>query len=143
MRNKLLRFPALVLAALVAATFFLPVSCGTSPGYEVPSELLDTASVIGEGQTSFTFSATLADGSTKVYTVKTDESLVGEALLSVGLIKGSQSEYGLYVDTVCGERHLYEEDGKFWAFYIDGEMAMSGVDTTEIEPGHVYGMRAE
>lgn len=98
---------------------------------------------VGEGATQFRFTATLLDGREKAYTVSTDKTTVGDALVEVGLISGTEGPYGLYVDTVCGEKHLFEEDGKYWAFYIDGEYAMTGVDKTEITAGAAYQLKAE
>ena len=42
------------------------------------------------------------------------------------------------VDTVDGQRYDYNEDGAYWAFNINGEYAMTGVDTTPIKDGEVY-----
>lgn len=103
----------------------------------------DGGSTVGEGDTEFAFTATLEDGTEKTYTVKTDKTTVGEALVDAGLISGTDGDFGLYVDTVCGEYHKWEDDGKYWAFYIDGEYAMTGVDATDIEAGKVYSLKAE
>ena len=40
--------------------------------------------------------------------------------------------------TVNGITADYETDGTYWAFYIDGEYAMTGVDATEINEEAVY-----
>ena len=32
----------------------------------------------------------------------------------------------------------FNTDGSYWAFYIDGEYAMTGVDSTEINEDSVY-----
>ena len=72
------------------------------------------------------------------FTVHTDKNTVGEALLEHDLIAGEESEYGLYVKTVNGIVADYDTDQAYWAFYIDGEYAMSGVDTTEITEGATY-----
>ena len=72
------------------------------------------------------------------FTVNTDKDTVGAALLEHELIAGEESEYGLYVKTVNGMLADYDIDQSYWGFYIDGEYAMSGVDTTEIVEGRVY-----
>lgn len=92
----------------------------------------------GEGQTLFYFDVTFSDGSTKSYAIHTDADTVGEALLSEGLISGEDSQYGLYVTGVDGETLSWDSDGMYWAFYIDGEYAMSGVDSTDVEAGSTY-----
>ena len=68
---------------------------------------------------------------------------VGAALLSLGLIAGEDSEYGLYVKTVNGVTVDYDTDGKYWAFYVDGEYAATGVDSTDITAGATYTFKAE
>lgn len=101
------------------------------------------ATEVGEGSTSFAFQVTFADGSRQDYTVKTDSTVVGEALQDAGLIAGEESEYGLYVKTVAGQTLDYDADGMYWAFYVNGEYATSGVDTTDIDAGSTYEFRAE
>ena len=72
------------------------------------------------------------------FTIKTDKDTVGAALLEHELIAGETSEYGLYVKVVNGITADYDVDQSYWAFYIDGEYAMSGVDTTNITEGAKY-----
>lgn len=109
-----------------------------------PSSLAEeTPTELGEGAKSFTFEVTDVDGSTKYYTVHTDAETVGEALVALGLIAGEDSEYGLYVKTVDGVTLDYDTDGKYWAFYVDGEYATAGVDSTAVTDGASYAFRAE
>lgn len=144
------RLLAMVVATvLLAAMVWGATSCGkTEPSDEVTTTAATTAEVpagstVGEGQTAFTFEVTHLDGTTKSFTVKTDAKTVGDALLANGLIAGEDSTYGLYVKTVDGELVDWDTHQKYWAFYINGEMAMSGVDTTDITAGAVYAFRAE
>ena len=37
----------------------------------------------------------------------------------------------------------YDQDGKYWAFYVDGEYAATGVDSTDITAGATYTFKAE
>jgi len=98
---------------------------------------------LGEGETQFTFEVTGRDGNTETFTINTSETTVGAALLAVNLIAGDESEYGLYVKTVNGELADWNIDQKYWAFYIDGEYAMTGVDTTEVTAGSTYTFKVE
>lgn len=93
---------------------------------------------LGEGSKTITFVATAAEDNAVTFTIHTDAATVGEALLSLKLIAGEESSYGLYVKTVNGVTADYDKDGTYWAFYIDGEYAMTGVDATEITDGAVY-----
>ena len=99
--------------------------------------------VVGEGSTVFTFTVVDADGKEQVYEVHTDETMVGDALLELELISGDMAEYGLYVKTVGGITVDYDTDGKYWAFYVNGEYAMTGVDATPITEGEEYAFKVE
>ncbi len=103
----------------------------------------EDTSVVGEGNTVFTFSVVDADGVETFFEVHTDKATVGEALLENNLIEGETSDYGLYVKVVNGVKADYDADGAYWAFYVDGEYAQSGVDTTNIEEGKTYTFKYE
>ena len=103
----------------------------------------EKVTVLGEGKTSFTFTVTGIDGAETVFTINTDETTVGQALLKLGLIAGEDGAYGLYVKTVNGITVDYDKDGKYWAFYVNGEYASSGVDKTAITDGAKYSFKAE
>ena len=92
----------------------------------------------GEGQTSFKFEVTDLDGKTTKFLVKTDKTIVGDALQEVGLITGDPGPYGLYVKSVNGITADYDKDGAYWAFYTNGEYALKGVDQTEIDTTATY-----
>lgn len=98
---------------------------------------------VGETTNEFIFEVVDEEGNVTTFPIKTDASIVGDALLSYGLISGDEGEYGLYVKTVNGITADYETDGKYWAFYVNGEYAMSGVDATVIEPGVTYSFKIE
>ncbi len=75
---------------------------------------------------------------TVTFTIKTDKTTVGEALMEHGLIDGEMGEWGLYVKEVNGMVADYDVDQTYWAFYVNGEYGMSGVDMTEINEADVY-----
>ena len=97
----------------------------------------------GANKTSFTVIATDLDGKETTFEIKTDAATVGEALIEEGLIAGDPSDYGLYITTVNGITLDWEKDGKYWAFYINGEYAQTGVDTTNVEDGAVCTFKPE
>lgn len=72
------------------------------------------------------------------FTVKTDKDTVGAALLEHELIAGEAGTYGLYVKVVNGMTADYDVDRSYWAFYVNEEYAMAGVDATAIEEDTVY-----
>ncbi len=96
----------------------------------------------GEGATTFTVDVVVAEQSVR-FTVSTDKETVGAALLEHELIDGEMGAYGLYVKKVNGITADYDVDASYWGFYINGEYAMSGVDTTPVTDGGAYELRYE
>ena len=109
---------------------------------KTPTETEPAPSELGEGKLSFRFDVQNSAGETSSYLIHTDAATVGEALTDLELVEGEQGDYGLYVTTVCGETLDYNTDGTYWAFYENGEYAMTGVDSTPITDGAVYAMVA-
>lgn len=114
-----------------------------SPAVETTETAESQAQVVGEGNTVFAFTVVGSDGAETAFEVHTDKAIVGEALLDCGLIAGDESDYGLYVKVVNGVTADYDTDGAYWAFYVDGEYAQSGVDSTNIEEGKTYTFKYE
>lgn len=81
-----------------------------------------------------------AQEKTVTFTIKTDKDTVGAALLEHGLIAGDEGPYGMYVKVVNGMRADYDVDQRYWAFYTNGEISMTGVDVTAITEGATYQM---
>lgn len=79
-----------------------------------------------------------AEDQTVTFTIKTDKTTVGEAMMEHNLLEGEEAQYGLYVKRVNGIEADFDKDQTYWALYIDGEYAMTGVDSTEIKEGAVY-----
>ena len=98
---------------------------------------------LGEGSTTFLFTVVDKDGSETPFEIHTDKETVGEALVELELIAGEESQYGLYVKTVNGITADYDKDGVYWAFYINGEYALTGVDVTAITEGDSYSFKVE
>ncbi len=103
----------------------------------------EDVSELGEGETSFIFTVTDADEKETKFKISTDKKTVGEALIDLNLIQGEEGPYGLYVKTVNGATYDYDKDGKYWAFYVNGEYAASGVDMTDVSEGATYSFKAE
>ena len=116
---------------------------GTEDGVKQEGENGDQIlnNVLGEGATVFDFVVVDKDGKETKFEIHTDKKTVGEALLEVKLIEGEDGPYGLYVKKVNGITADYDVDQTYWAFYINGEMAMTGVDVTDVEGGATYSFK--
>lgn len=102
---------------------------------------VEEVTVLGEGSRMFDFSVVDLEGNETWFEIHTDEETVGGALLAVELIEGDNGPYGLYVKTVNGITADYDKDKVYWAFYVNDEYGMSGVDTTAIKEGEIYSFR--
>lgn len=145
--KKLLSLFLCVVLIAVIALFATGCSDNTKTdvGTTTPTKTTQTndKTVLGTGQTVFDFSVTDLDGKKTDFEIHTDKQTVGEALLELKLIDGDPGEFGLYVKTVNGLILDYDKDGKYWAFYENGQYAQKGVDLTEIVAGTAYEFRAE
>jgi len=113
---------------LLAAVLIFAAACGSA----------NSATAQSQHKKTFTLEVTDDTGNVSSQTIITTEETVGAALVKEGVIEGTESEFGLMVMYVNGLRADYDEDGAWWAFYINGEMAMAGVDTTDIDEGETY-----
>lgn len=127
-RTRFIKIVSLIMIAAMVMTVFS--GCGKN-----------TATAPGEKE--FKLIVVDKDATETEFTIKTDEATVGDALLEEGLISGEEGPYGLYVTEVNGIKAVYEEDGYYWAFYIDGEYAMAGVDATDVQDGAEYTLKEE
>lgn len=141
MKNFKKYFSLILISVLFAAMTLSMVGCGKS----APNTATEASSSneLGEGAKTFTFTCTDLDGNVKEFTIHSDAATVGEALVANDLIKGEESDWGLYVKEVCGIVADYDVDGHYWAFYINDEYAMTGVDATELTDGSAYAFKVE
>ena len=115
------------------------VSCGDKPDsvglWTNASYLEDTE--FGQGKTTVQVEVK-AEEKSVTFTINTDKTTLGDALLEYELIAGEDGPYGLYIKVVNGITADYDIDQSYWALSKNGEMMMSGVDGTEIADGEHY-----
>lgn len=118
-----------MISLLLALTMvFVLTACGAKE--EVPAA----------DAVSFKVVVTDLDGKETTFEYSSNAASVGEALVAEGLIEGHETEYGLYIDTVNGITADWDNDQTYWAFYINGEYATTGIDGTEIVADTTYGL---
>ena len=146
MKTTIFRKPLsfFVCIVLITAMALTAIGCNdnktSDPYYTVT---VSDGAVLGEGAKEFSLEIVDGEGKSVNATVKTDKATVGEALLDLKLIAGDDDQYGLYIKCVNGITADYDVNRTYWAFYIDGEYAMSGVDTTDIVEGAKYALKVE
>ena len=127
------------LSLLLALTFIVClVACNTVDAAGLWENATDRKDMtFGVGSKTVIVEVKVEDQSV-TFTIHTDKDTVGAALMEHDLISGDEGAYGLYVKKVNGITADYDVDQSYWAFYINGEMAMTGVDGTEINEGDTY-----
>lgn len=145
----------LLCMVLIVAMALFTAGCNGSKGNTQPStkgteETVQTdetvqaeGNVLGEGNTKFILTVVDKEGTQTQFEIHTDKETVGEALTELELIAGEEGEYGLYVKTVNGITADYDKDGVYWAFYINGEYAQTGISATAITEGDNYSLKVE
>ena len=88
-----------------------------------------------EGSKSFTVCIVHSDKTEKTLTYSTDETKLGTFLEAEGIIAGDGD--GMF-HTVDGEKADWSVNQSYWAFYLNGEYAMSGIYDTDIVDGTTY-----
>lgn len=128
-----------ILSALLCALMLL--FCLASCKEEIPELWQDATytedKTFGDGATTVQVEIVAGEKSI-VFTVKTDKTILGDALLEHSLIEGEEGAYGLYIKKVNGIRADYDLDGAYWGFTKGGEYMMTGVDGTNISDGEKY-----
>lgn len=112
----------LVLVMLLALT-----ACGTKK--ETAAEAV-----------SFQVIVTDLEGNETTFAYTSNAASVGDALVAEGLLEGHQASYGLYIDAVNGIAADWDEDQTYWAFYINGEYATTGIGDTPITADAIYAL---
>lgn len=80
-----------------------------------------------------------------VYEVHTDAEYLRQAIEETeGLtVEGTESEYGLMVETVNGVTADYTVDGAYWAFYVNDAYCNYGVDEQPVADGDAFQIKYE
>ena len=106
-----------------------PTEQATKPGIPEKQE-------IGKGAKTFTMTVTDAEQKEYELVIHTDKQTVGEALSEYELADISDG----FLTAILGMEASWEKDKAYWAFYINGEFAMTGVNDTDIEDGGKYAL---
>lgn len=89
---------------------------------------------------TFTVKVVHSDMTEKSLSYTSDDEYLGDTLLSIGLIVGEKGAYGIYITEVDGEKAVYEKNKAYWALFVNGEYAVTGIDATPINDGFEYSL---
>ena len=96
-----------------------------------------TRPAASQGAKSITITVVHSDGTSKVFTYRTDAEMLGEFLEAQGLIDSKGADAGMF-HTVDGEKADWNINKSYWAFYLGDEYAMTGIYATPIADGDSY-----
>lgn len=93
-----------------------------------------------EGSKNITIEVVNKAAEATVYEVSTDAEYLRQAMEEAdGLtFSGTESEYGMMVDTVNGETADYSVDGSYWSFYVNDEYCNYGIDSQPVLDGDEF-----
>jgi len=92
------------------------------------------------GSKSITITVVNAAAQEKDFPLKTDaQYLLGAMEEAEGLtFEGTEGPYGMMITEVNGERAVYEENGAYWGFSVNGEYCNYGVSEQPVEDGDAF-----
>ena len=122
MNNKktILAVIALVLAVAVFAGIYLATRPATT-----------------EGSKTFTLTVVHADGTSKNFTISTNEKYLAPALKAENILPESEGADGMYF-TVDGEKADYSVNQSYWSLYVGEDYAMLGMNETPVNDGDSF-----
>lgn len=93
-----------------------------------------------EGSKAITIEVVSEAQESTVYELKTDAQYLQQAMDEADGLEysGTESEYGLMVDTVNGEVADYNTNGAYWSFYVNGEYCNYGISEQPVEDGDAF-----
>ena len=90
-----------------------------------------------QGSKTITVVVVHEDGTEKTFEYHTDAEYLAEVLLAEELVTGSESEYGLTIESVDGVTADWN-DNVYWAIYIGDEAATTGASSIPVTDGGLY-----
>lgn len=98
-----------------------------------------------QGQKSVTIEVIDNTQSSTVYEVHTDAEYLRQAMEEAKGLEffGTESEYGLMVETINGVTPDYNVDGAYWSFYVNGAYCNYGIDSQPVEDGDAFVIKYE
>ncbi len=128
-KKKRIIIGAVILAALIAVLAIVYV-------YNKPAAKAGSKDIVIE--------VTASDGNMTAYPFSTDAEFLLQAMDELAgsnpnfSYSGSDSDYGIMVEYINGEKAIYAEDGAYWALYVNGEYGQYGAESQPVEGGSTY-----
>ncbi len=133
-KNKKIIIAGLVLVALVAVFAICYNLFGAKPVAGSKNIVIETVGQSGE---------------TVSYNLGTDAEFLRQAMDELAAsdqgfsYSGQDSEYGIMVEEINGEKAVYEENQAYWSLYVNGEYGNYGADQQPVTDGDTFTWKYE
>ena len=93
-----------------------------------------------EGLKHVSVEVVLSDGQSEIYETSTSALYLREVLDEIDGITYSEmiNGFGPMVTEVNGETAIYEENGAYWAFFVNGEYCNYGISDQPVNDGDAF-----
>ncbi|MBQ7774881.1 MAG: DUF4430 domain-containing protein [Lachnospiraceae bacterium] len=93
-----------------------------------------------EGSKTITIEVINKAQESTMYELKTDAEYLRQAMEEADGLEftGTESEYGMMVESVNGEVADYNVDGSYWSFYVNDNYCNYGIDTQPVLDGDAF-----
>ena len=93
-----------------------------------------------EGSKAITIEVINKAQESTMYELKTDAEYLRQAMEEADGLEftGTESEYGMMVESVNGEVADYNVDGSYWSFYVNDNYCNYGIDTQPVLDGDAF-----
>jgi hypothetical protein len=130
------RIPKPFIAASLLISLLLPTAAVAAPAGDVSIRVEGSAATLAGPTVVRTVDGTFTKVATSGPPATCSSTAIGGALEQVtgGSWNGANGSFGLSVDTILGETHLFTSDA-YWSLYVNDVPASSGVCQQELAPG--------
>ncbi len=92
------------------------------------------------GEKSITIEVIDSAQKSVVYELNTDAEFLAQAMDEAdGLVyEAEDGPYGLSVSSINGESAVYEKDGAYWGFYVNGDYCNYGISKQPVNDGDAF-----
>jgi hypothetical protein len=99
------------------------------------------------GAKNITLEVVNSEGETTSYTLDTDAEFLRQAMDELEAqgftYEGTESEYGIMIESINGEQAIYATDNAYWSLYVNDEYGQYGADSQPVTDGDKYTWKYE
>ena len=144
MDKKIIRLTVALLVALTVLAVYLTLRPSLLARYtDIPVDTNTDTTTESTGtadaqNTTFTLTVVQKDGTAKDFTLRTEQTTLGAALLESGLVEAEVNRFGLQIKAVGGAKASFDENNAYWAVFSGEQAADRDPGLIPVENGGSY-----